>query len=251
MVTADRSALCRRAVHCYRQQTYPRKELIVVDDGSEDLSDILSVLPAEEVRYVRIERHARNVLGHLRNLALDAARGDMMAQWDDDDWYHPRRLERQVEALASGCDACVLSGALMHLDTPEYIDHPYTGYLPDGVPGTIVHRREDGLRYPALRKSEDTVYLQHWLRSPLRIHRIPETHLFIRCFHGTNTWDRDHFLTRMRNRPADLIAYVWHRYVRRELFDHPRFRLNPSARQSFEMFLQDSRRLGLLKNGSR
>jgi glycosyltransferase involved in cell wall biosynthesis len=34
-----------------------------------------------------------------RNLALEAARGDVVAWFDDDDWQHPRRLSLLVEAL--------------------------------------------------------------------------------------------------------------------------------------------------------
>ena len=39
-------------------------------------------------------------LGAKLNLACDYARGEIIAHWDDDDWYAPRRLSTQVEALA-------------------------------------------------------------------------------------------------------------------------------------------------------
>jgi glycosyltransferase involved in cell wall biosynthesis len=245
MVTADRSALSRRAILCYRRQRYPNRELVIIDDGREDLSPLLSDIPASEVRYIRLEKRPEHVLGYLRNLALQHATGSFLTQWDDDDWYHPDRLSKQAAVLRQGYDACSLSGALMHLDTPEYFDHPYIGYLKDGIPGSIMHRRDDSIRYPEMRRAEDTVYLDHWRKRRYILLPASEVHLFIRCFHGTNTWEQAHFLTRMRNTLPDLVAYLWFRYVRQDLFLHPRFKLGEASREAFDQFLEDSRRLAL------
>src|SRR5262245_50450534 len=92
MVTANRKALCRRAVRCFERQSYPNRELVVVDDGEQDLSEVLYSLSDRHVIYRRISPSADNVLGRLRNLALETATGTVIAQWDDDDWYHPERL---------------------------------------------------------------------------------------------------------------------------------------------------------------
>jgi glycosyltransferase involved in cell wall biosynthesis len=246
MVTADRLDLSRRSILCYRRQTYPNKELVIVDDGQVDMAPLLSELSPEEVRYIRLEKREENVLGRLRNVALDAARGDLVAQWDDDDWYHPQRLETQVAAILAGHDACTLGGTLMHLDTDAYFHHPYVGTLRDGVPGSILHRRDQSVRYPEMRRSEDKLYLQAWIERKHARLPVDNSHLFIRCFHGTNTWESDHFLTRMRNTPIDLLSYAWNRYVRRDLFRHRRFRLSQAAKRSFEMYLEDSYNLGLL-----
>lgn len=248
MVTADRRQLCRRALRCYKRQTYPNKELVVVDDGREDLAPLLADLPASEVVYLKLERKPEHVLGRLRNVALDAATGTFVAQWDDDDWYHPERLERQAAVLMSGYDACTLSAALMHLDTPEFLRRPYVGLLRDGVPGSIVHRRDAAIRYPGLRRGEDTVYLKAWTARSYAKLPLTDTHLFIRCFHGNNTWDAAHFLRRMRNTVPDSVSYLWHRHVRRDLFAHPRFRLDDRAREAFEAYLEDSHDLGLLRH---
>lgn len=247
MVTADRGQLCRRAVRCYLRQTYPNKELVVVDDGKEDLTPILADVPADELVYIKLEKKPDNVLGVLRNRALDAARGAYVAQWDDDDWYHAERLERQAAVLEAGYDACTLQGALMHLDTEAYLEHPYIGYLRDGVPGSIMHRRVDDIRYPAMRRAEDSVYLQAWTER--RYTKLPPTelYLFIRCFHGSNTWEQSHFMSRMRNTVPDAVAYAWHRYVRGDLFRHPRFRLDEKAREAFQTYLEDSYDLNLLR----
>ena len=251
VVTADRAALLRRAVRCYNRQSYPRRELVVLDDGSEDLEPALRDVPTSELRYHRIERQPANVLGALRNQTLDLASGEYVAQWDDDDWYHADRLAVQVGALEEGHDACTLTATLMHLDTPEFFRLPYVGHLRGGVPGTIVHRRNEEIRYPAQRRAEDTVYLDEW-----RNHRYVElgehcAHLFIRAFHGENTWERTHFTRRMRNSAPRLLTYAWYRWIRRDLGAHPRFILSRKAHAAFEQYLDDSFELELLKPPAR
>lgn len=247
MVTANRRDLCRRAVRCYERQTYPHRELIVVDDGTQDLAPVLASLPDEEVTYIKLSDTPKRSLGALRNIALDAASGTYVAQWDDDDWYHPDRLARQTEVLQQGFDACCLRASLMHIASSEFMDHPYIGYLKDGVPGTIVHRSNPDIRYPKLQRAEDTAYLNAWKQKKYTMLPPSEAHLFIRCFHGANTWSKQHFKTRIRNTVSDALAYVWYRFIRGNLYEHPRFQLDQNAQAAFEMYLRDSRELGLME----
>lgn len=250
MVTANRKHLMRRSILCFQNQSYPNKELVVVDDGEQDLEDVLQVLPASELRYIKLKKDPENTLGKLRNRSLDEARGDFIIQWDDDDWYHPDRISVQAKALNDGYDACCLSGALMHLDEEPYMQHPYVGYLPDGVPGSIMHRADSAIRYPHTRRAEDTVFLKKWMDK--RYVQLPKdcSHLFIRCYHGSNTWEKEHFLRRIRNNPKDAVFYVWNKFIKNDLFAHPRFQLNDDEREAFEMYLNDSRNLDLFSSVS-
>ncbi len=245
MVTADRPRFCRRAVRCYLRQTYANKELVVLDDGTADLEPILADVPASELTYIRIPQERENVLGRLRNIALSHTSGEYIAQWDDDDWYHPERLEHQVAVLAAGYEACSLQGTLMHLDTEAYFRHPYVGLLKHGIPGSIVHRRSESVRYPEVGRGEDTVFLHQWKRARYHTLSPAYVHLYIRCFHGNNTWDIDHFLRRLRNTFPDLLLYGWHAFIRKDLFAHPRFQLDPEALKTFRMYVEDSLELGI------
>jgi hypothetical protein len=98
-----------------------------------------------------------------------------------------------------------------------------------------------------MRRAEDSVYLDAWREKRYALLDAPDTyHLFIRCFHGANTWEKHHFLTRMRNTVPDALKYVWYRYVRGDLFEHPRFQLSDDAWAAFERYLEESEELGLL-----
>lgn len=248
MVTADRRAFCRRSLRCFNRQTYPNRELVVVDDGAQDLTPVLDVVPNEQLRYVRLPVDQDYILGALRNIGLDAATGKFIVQWDDDDWYHDERIERQAAVLQRGYDACTLHGALMHIDSPTFLNHPYVGYLDDGVPGTIMHRRNASIRYPKQRRAEDTAFLNAWHEKRHWRLRGESAYLFIRCFHSANTWNKSHFLGRIHNTPYDLLLYVWHRLVRGNLFDHPRFQLTDRMKATFQQFLQDSLEFDLLQS---
>jgi glycosyltransferase involved in cell wall biosynthesis len=245
MVTANRKHLMRRSILCFNNQQYSNKELVIVDDGEQDLEDVLTLVPASELRYIKLKKDADNTLGKLRNQTLDKAGGDFLIQWDDDDWYHPNRISIQAETLNEGYDACCLSGALMHLDEEPYMQHPYVGYLPDGIPGSIMHRADSDIRYPHTRRAEDTVYLKQWMKK--RYMQLPDSysHLFIRCYHGANTWEKEHFLRRIRNNPKDATLYGWHKIIKGNLFDHPRFQLSKNQQTAFDMYLNDSKSANL------
>jgi glycosyltransferase involved in cell wall biosynthesis len=245
MITANRGHLVHRSAQCFASQSYKNKELVVIDDGSEDLEPILQQYAPGHFRYLRLEKKEGQNLGFLRNLGLDEAKGEYIAQWDDDDWYHPDRLTQQISALESGYDACCLQATLMHLNVEPYLEHPYVGILPNGVPGTIVHRNNPDARYPLERRGEDTTFLDFWMQR--RYHILPReySHLFIRCFHGNNTWEQVHFTRRIRNSFRDTLGYFWHANVRRDLFGHRRFQLSDNERKAFEKYFVESRTLGL------
>jgi O-antigen biosynthesis protein len=111
MPTYDRRAFVPQAVRYFLRQDYPAKELIVVDDGPEPVSDLLPADP--RIRYHRLE--TRTLLGAKRNVACDLAQGPIIVHWDDDDWASADRLSIQVAALTGGdADICGTSSLLCY-----------------------------------------------------------------------------------------------------------------------------------------
>ena len=93
MVTKQRLNVLPRAVAWFQRQSYPDRELIVVNDADDGTKEYLAALRDKRIVYIRPEQAC---LGELRNVAVTHARGTYLAQWDDDDWYHPDRLALQV-----------------------------------------------------------------------------------------------------------------------------------------------------------
>src|SRR5690349_3155219 len=103
MPTANRRRFVPGAIAQFLAQDYEAAELVIIDDGTDPVADLIPSHPA--LRYLRTRRH--RTLGTKRNAACEAARGDVILHWDDDDWYAPHRIRTQVEALfASDADLC-------------------------------------------------------------------------------------------------------------------------------------------------
>jgi len=91
--TRDRPAWLRRSVSSALAQQGADVEVVVVDDGSREPPS----LPEDE--RVRLLRHEQpRGVAHARNAGLAAARGDWVAFLDDDDWWAPTKLTRQLTA---------------------------------------------------------------------------------------------------------------------------------------------------------
>lgn len=86
----------RETVASVRAQTAPVGEILLVDDGSPPPG--LAAIAAElNVSYLRQDASGLSVA---RNSGVTAVRGDWIAFLDDDDVWHPERIENQIDALA-------------------------------------------------------------------------------------------------------------------------------------------------------
>jgi len=91
----------RETVASVRAQTAPVGEILLVDDGSP--APGLAAIAAElDVSYVRQDSAGLSVA---RNTGVAAVRGDWIAFLDDDDVWHPERIQNQVDALTAAPEA--------------------------------------------------------------------------------------------------------------------------------------------------
>jgi glycosyltransferase involved in cell wall biosynthesis len=136
-------------------------------------------------------------LGELRNMALDSAAGDVACQWDDDDQSHPERLARQWEAMRQAkADACFLASQFHYFTRSRELFVRDTGKR--GIECTVMHRTDLPVRYPALERAEDTAFMVGLKR--FRCAVLPGVPwLYLRLFHGENTWDEEHHRQMMRH----------------------------------------------------
>jgi glycosyltransferase involved in cell wall biosynthesis len=111
----NHASFIKEAVDSVLEQTESDLELIVVDDGSTDRSlETLSTISDRRMCVIRQENQgAHSAINH--GLAL--ASGKFLAILDSDDSYHPRRLEKAIEALERYENAGLVGSYIHIIDT--------------------------------------------------------------------------------------------------------------------------------------
>ncbi len=192
-VTGGRAADLRRTLQCLGSQTVRQRELVVVYEELEEPARALLAESAETIVLVRVRATPKLPLGVLRNLSLAAARGEYVCSWDDDDWYAPRRIEQQLDALVrSQSDACVLGRWLM-LDEATGRTYVSGKRLWEG--SLLCRRNVEGLLggYPALEHGEDRILVER-LRERHRVAVLDRPELYTYTYRGNNARRSEHFL---------------------------------------------------------
>jgi glycosyltransferase involved in cell wall biosynthesis len=193
MPTFNRRPFVSLALKYFLDQDYPNKELIVVDDGAERVGDLFEGL--SNAHYTHLPR--RTCIGSKRNLACRRARGEIIAHWDDDDWYAPDRLRYQAAPIING--EADLTG-LVNTFVLELSDGNFWTTLPqlhakmfvgDVHGGTLVYRKSllaQGIRYPETNLAEDAALIRQALRRGKRLARLSNPGVFVYVRHGRNAW---------------------------------------------------------------
>lgn len=183
MPTQDRRALVAQALRYFQRQDYPRRELIVVDDGADAVGDLVAA--EATARYIRLD--ARTSIGQKRQLAIAASVGEIIAHWDDDDWYDERRLSYQIAPLINGAaDMTALRMSFLYDsldDSVWFVDraiHKEMFFL--GIhTGSIVYWKRLGLpatAFPAIDLGEDVAFIRQSVSGGARLLRLPNDALF-------------------------------------------------------------------------
>ena len=143
LLTRDRPELAKRAIECFRKQTYEPhlRRLYVLDNGIAPSTDALpDGYPKDRIMYHRAlpttDTGTVPTIGSLRNYAIAWADNDrswhsihhpdILIHWDDDDWSHPNRIAEQVALLqASGADCVGYNELLFWRTTGHLIEEDF------------------------------------------------------------------------------------------------------------------------------
>lgn len=196
MPTADRRAHVPAAIAQFLAQGRTDAELLILDDGTDPVSDLIPNHPA--IRYVREE--TRRVLGDKRNRCCELAQAEIIVHWDDDDWHAPDRIARQVAALeVSGADICGLAEIPFLADDGNGAwTYRWNGGYRWVYGASLAYRRAYWQRRPfrPLQQGEDTRFL--FDARDAHVHVMPDQDLMVARVHAANT------------SPKQVTGSYWH-----------------------------------------
>ena len=193
MPTRDRPEYVQQALHYFARQDYPQREMIVLYEKPEDLPGQMP--DSHNIRLVKTP--VNGSIGGKRNRGCELTRGELIAQWDDDDWYAPDRLSRQAAPIIAGkADISGLCNAGFDVvDSGQYwkcLPELFERMFVEGVlGGTLVYRKEiwgGAVRYPDTSLREDADFMVLAQRHGARLLKIDGDGLYVYVRHGHNSW---------------------------------------------------------------
>ncbi len=226
--TMNRPQYLRHAVALFRRQTWRKCELVVVDDS--DTAHRINLSGEKDVRHVRLADQLS--LGEKHNIGNAMAQGDVIAFWDDDDWYGPRRVVRQLDPIVRGVADIVgfRRNYVMTAGEPlrwwrindgvrvprTWIGNGSTGFKLPMHDGSAMFRRSlltGGARFPHRTMNEKVDFLNQLVEKRATWTVIPNDDLFIYVRHGKNTWQYNERLVHMQ-----AVAPAWFPAVDAEFY---------------------------------
>jgi glycosyltransferase involved in cell wall biosynthesis len=216
---ASRWQMLQCAIADFFAQCHVTAELVIVHDDGEPFTlqiqeqlktRFIQQLAIRPVSIVAVEPGL--TLGELRNAAVDAACGELVCHWDDDDRHHPLRLSLQLDQLVRDhASFCFLRDQLHFYSATSELywnDWNRDAYPLNFVPGTLLGDRAKMPRYPNERRGEDSAVALSLLRQKVPITRLahkPWTYVYVT--HGSNTFGAEHHaaISRAKAMPAHIM----------------------------------------------
>jgi glycosyltransferase involved in cell wall biosynthesis len=261
MPTYNRRSFIPQAIRCFLRQDYSKLELLVVDDGTEPIGDLV---PANDrIRYLHFDQ--KLTIGAKRNLACEKARGEFIVHWDDDDWYPLWRVRAQMRAmLDGGADICG-SSRVAYFDPArdQAWEYRYPSAKGPWVAGnTLAYRKSfwSGHKFPDIQVGEDSRFV--WSSKGRSVADLANPGMCVATVHSNNTSRKNVNAVYWHSQPPDYIdallgddAYFYHTVdaswplVSCIMPTYERRRYVPQALQSFMQQDYPNRELIIVDDG--
>jgi glycosyltransferase involved in cell wall biosynthesis len=186
IVNYNKEKFLQKAIMSVVNQTMPVAEVIVADDGSTDSSRELITSLAQNYSQIKPFFREKNIgVAANRDLAIRAAKSELITTLDADDWYTPQKIEKEYLARQGSSEAIAYSDVQLVNDENEPMVYLDTSKL------------------AKFDTKEKLRWLAHGSGSPLRDMLIPK-HLYIKAGgmqHGRKLYEDWDFQIRLAAYP--------------------------------------------------
>ncbi len=118
-----------QAIDSVLAQTYPRVEIVVVDDGSRDDSAAVLERYGSQINAIRQQNQG---VAAARNRGAQASSGEYLAFLDADDYWLPAKLERQMARFQQEPEL-----GMVYCSVEEFNEQGTVRFLRDGAEGWV------------------------------------------------------------------------------------------------------------------
>lgn len=163
------------AIQCFKAQTYPYRELIIVNNARTQFEAASLNLKAERDVFM-LDLPTLMSAGSARNHGIAAANGQILAQFDADYYHAPLRLEAQIATMVKNeAHAAVLAETISY----SFISGraSYQRNQKNAILSTMVCIRPAKIDYPNVEKGEELGFLNNLTQNNMRIISIPRPEL--------------------------------------------------------------------------
>lgn len=188
-LTMNRRIFLRQAVRQFWRSDYPetRRELVIIDGSDAPNRDFANVRYGD-IRYYHMPKAGLGT-GYWHNVGVSKCEGDVVVQWDDDDWNHPRRISKQVEALARA-EMTFTNRFYWYSLALRRAAHSMTWDVaePAGMGASFAYKRETWSKtmFRDDAGPEDGVFLSDLVKQGANVHDAKDSRLQVYVRHGSN-----------------------------------------------------------------
>ena len=169
----------KTAIQSIINQTFTNWVCVIVNDGSTDKTkEILNNMNDTRFRIINLKQNMGR--GYARQVCLDNSIGEYIAFLDADDFYHPNKIQLQVDLFQNNMNVSLVYCGLVSFDNKlipqrmrgvKYADSVIK-YMPNDcilfTPATVLIKREKAvtIKYcTSLNAAEDIDYFSRYLKN--------------------------------------------------------------------------------------
>lgn len=197
-----------------KQQTVQPDLWVIVDNSEtteESWENILKLFPSEKVSYTHVGKEKKTI-GWMRNMCIQQAgqpgQADYIVFWDDDDYYHPRRIEHNVRVLKKNPWADISASSKMFLLLTRENVMMSTGPFSKthGTAATFCVRGKYAKKNKfdeSKERGEEVSFTNGWTANLVQVEKPEE--MIVVMGHSRNTVNKSDLLARPKLYNADII----------------------------------------------
>ena len=185
MPTFNRRSFIPHAIKYFQRQEFHNKELIIVDDGTDCIEDLIP--RCDNIKYIRLK--VKITLGAKLNMGCRHASGSIIVNWDDDDWYAPHRIKYQVEELKrSNSEVCGINNLLYYnLTNRKAFEYRYPATQRKWLLGSsLCYQRSlwEKNKFKEINVGMDGLFV--WATAPEKVKALTDRSMSVHMIHDQN-----------------------------------------------------------------